>query len=162
LGGRKGIRPVKKLEWWGAGMVICLERGADLHMAQMMSLPLTVSCFSKIQIGFTFLVPAHPGSPGKGPLNGCVCVCVYENLCNDWCHSCIGQLHNSHWTPQRRQSYTHEVAASHLVSPSRPLFHQPVCLCREFSFHCWTDVAHCQPLMGCCPPYLCQQGQGGK
>ena len=57
-------------------MVICLERGADLHMAQLMALPLTVSCFSKIQIGFTFLVPAHPGSPGKGPLNGCVCVCV--------------------------------------------------------------------------------------
>jgi len=39
-----------------------------------MPLPLTVSCFSKIQIGFTFLVLAHPGSPGKGPLNGCVCV----------------------------------------------------------------------------------------
>jgi len=62
LGSRKGIRPVKT-EWWGAGMVICLERGADLHMAQLMSLPLTVSCFSKIQIGFTFLVLAHPGSP---------------------------------------------------------------------------------------------------
>ena len=46
-------------------MVISLERGADLHMAQLMPLPLTVSCFSKIQIGFTFLVPAHPGSPGK-------------------------------------------------------------------------------------------------
>jgi len=46
-----------------------------LHMAQLMPLPLTVSCFSKIQIGFTFLVPAHPGSPGKGPLNACVCVC---------------------------------------------------------------------------------------
>ena len=46
-------------------MVICLERGADLHMAQLMPLPLTVSCFSKIQIGFTFLVPAHPGSPGQ-------------------------------------------------------------------------------------------------
>ena len=46
-------------------MVVCLERGADLHMAQLMPLPLTVSCFSKIQIGFTFLVPAHPGSPGK-------------------------------------------------------------------------------------------------
>jgi len=56
-------------------MVICLERRADLHMAQLMPLPLTVSCFSKIQIGFTFLVPAHPGSPDKGPLNGCVCVC---------------------------------------------------------------------------------------
>jgi len=55
-------------------MVICLERGADLRMAQLMPLPLTVSCFSKIQIGFTFLVLAYPGSPGKGPLNGCVCV----------------------------------------------------------------------------------------
>jgi len=41
-----------------------------------MPLPLTVSCFSKIQIGFTFLVLAYPGSPGKGPLNVCVCVCV--------------------------------------------------------------------------------------
>jgi len=30
-----------------------------------MLLPLTVSCFSKIQIGFTILVLAHPGSPGK-------------------------------------------------------------------------------------------------
>jgi len=47
-------------------VVICLERGADMHMAQLMLLPLTVSCFSKIQIGFTFLVPAHPGSLGKG------------------------------------------------------------------------------------------------
>ena len=56
-------------------MVICLERGADLHMAQLMALPPTVSCFSKIQIGFTILVPAHPGSPGQGPLNKCVCVC---------------------------------------------------------------------------------------
>jgi len=65
LGGRKGIRPVKKTEWWGTGVVICLERGAELHMAQLMSLPLTVSCFSKIQIGFTFLVLAYPGCPGK-------------------------------------------------------------------------------------------------
>jgi len=40
-------------------VVICLKRGADLHMAQLMPLPLTVSCFSEIQIGFTFLVPAH-------------------------------------------------------------------------------------------------------
>jgi len=44
-------------------MVICLERDADLHMAQLMLLSLTVSCFSEIQIGFTFLVLAHPGSP---------------------------------------------------------------------------------------------------
>jgi len=75
LGGRKGIRPVKN-EWWGTGMVICLERDADLHMAQLMPLPLTVSCFSKIQIGFTFLVPAHPGSPGKWAIKQ-VCVCLW-------------------------------------------------------------------------------------
>ena len=58
-------------------MVICLEWGADLHMAQLMPLPLTVSCFSKIQIGFTFLVPAHPGSLGQRAVKRvCVCVCV--------------------------------------------------------------------------------------
>ena len=58
-------------------MVTCLELGADLHMAQLMPLPLTVSCFSKIQIGFVFLVPAHPGSPGKRAVKRvCVCVCV--------------------------------------------------------------------------------------
>ena len=57
-------------------MVICMERGADLHMAQLMPLPLTVSCCSKIQIGFTFLVPAHLGSPGKRAIKR---VCVYYN-----------------------------------------------------------------------------------
>ena len=56
-------------------MVICLERGANLHIAQLMPLPLTVSCFSKIQIGFTFLVPAHLGIPGKRAVKR-VCVCV--------------------------------------------------------------------------------------
>ena len=57
-------------------MVICLERGADLHMAQVMPLPLTVSCFNKIQIGFTFLVPAHLGSPGQMAVKRvCVCYC---------------------------------------------------------------------------------------
>ena len=45
-------------------------------MAQLMPLPLTVPRFSKIQIGFTFLIPAHRVVPEKGPLNGCVCVCV--------------------------------------------------------------------------------------
>ena len=58
-------------------MVICLERGADLHIAQLMPLPLTVSRFSKIQIGFTFLVLAHLGSPGHRAVKWvCVCVCV--------------------------------------------------------------------------------------
>ena len=77
LGGWKGIRPVKNFEWWCTGMVICLKRDADLHVAQLMPLPLTVSCFSKIEIGFTFLVPAHLGSPGKRAVKRvCVCVCV--------------------------------------------------------------------------------------
>jgi len=68
LGSRKGIRPATKLSGGVlAWMDICLERGADL---QLMPLPLTVSCFSKIQIGFTFLVPDYLGSPGKGPFNG--------------------------------------------------------------------------------------------
>jgi len=58
-------------------MVICLEQGADLHTAQLMQLPLTVSCFDKIQIGFTFLVPAHLGSPGQRAVKRvCVCACV--------------------------------------------------------------------------------------
>jgi len=73
VGRQKGHPAGKKLEWWGAGVVICLERGADLHVAQLMPLPLSVSCFSKVQIGFTFLVPAHPGSPGQRVVKG-LCV----------------------------------------------------------------------------------------
>ena len=64
-------------------MVNCLERGADMHMAQLMPLPLTISCSSKIQIGFTFLVPAHLGSPGQRAIKRvfvCVCVCVCVSL----------------------------------------------------------------------------------
>ena len=80
FGGRKGIQPVKT-EWWDAGVIICLERGADLHMAQLMPLPLAVSCFSKIQIGFTFLVSAHLGGPGKGPLNRCL-ICMGDRRPN--------------------------------------------------------------------------------
>ena len=58
-------------------MVVCLELGADLHIARLMPLPLTDSCFSKIQTGFTFLVWAHPGSPGQRAVKRvCVCVCV--------------------------------------------------------------------------------------
>ena len=63
-------------------MVICLERSADLHMVQRMPLPLTVSCFSKIQIGFTCLVPAHPGSPGQSAVKR-VCVGLWKCSCWD-------------------------------------------------------------------------------
>jgi len=57
-------------------VVICLEQGADLHMAQLMQMPLTVSCFSKIQTGLPFWYRLTWVVPEKGPLNGCVCVCV--------------------------------------------------------------------------------------
>jgi len=60
-------------------VVICLERGADLHIAQLMPLPLTVSCFSKIQIGFTVLVPAYPGSPGERAVKQS-CVCTVKKM----------------------------------------------------------------------------------
>jgi len=65
VGRQEGHPACKKTERLGAGLVICLERGADLHMALLMPLPLTVSCSNKIQIGFTFLVPTYLGSPGK-------------------------------------------------------------------------------------------------
>ena len=74
LGGRKGIQGVKNsvVECWCG-----LEQGADLHMTQMMPLPLTISCFSKIHIGFTFFwYWLTRVVPEKGPLIGCVCVCV--------------------------------------------------------------------------------------
>jgi len=93
LGGRKGIRPVK-IEWWGAGVFMCLERGADLHMAQLMPLPLTVSCFSKIQIVFfTFLVPAHSGNPGRRAVKctracACVYVCKIQDMSEWWLNGC--------------------------------------------------------------------------
>jgi len=74
LGGRKGIRPVKNRVvgcWCG-----CLEQGAVLHMAQLMPLTLTVSCFSKSRLVLPFWYRLTWVVPEKGPLNGCVCVCV--------------------------------------------------------------------------------------
>jgi len=77
VGWRKGHPACKKLECWGAGVVMYLERFADLHMAQLMPLPFTVSCFSKIQIGFIFLVPAYLGSPGQRAVKR---VCVFVRV----------------------------------------------------------------------------------
>ena len=78
VGRQEGHPACKKTEWWVASVVIRLERDADLHMAQLMPLPLTVSCYSKMQIGFTLLVPAHPGSPGKRAVKRvCVPVAVW-------------------------------------------------------------------------------------
>jgi len=78
LGGRKGIRPVKNwvVGCWCGYLSGC--EGAGLLMAQLMPLPLTVSCFSKMQWGCTFLVPAHLGSPRQRAAKWvCVCVCCF-------------------------------------------------------------------------------------
>jgi len=74
VGRQEGLPARKKTERWNASMVIYLQRGADFHVAQLMPLPLAVSCFSKIHIGFTFPVSTHPGSPGQSVETG---VCVY-------------------------------------------------------------------------------------
>jgi len=82
VGQQEGHPACKTTEWSVAGMVVCLERGADLHTAQLMPLPLTVSCFSKIQIGLTFLVPTYLSSPRKRAVKWvCVCVCVCVRAC---------------------------------------------------------------------------------
>ena len=88
-------------------MVICLARGADMHMAQLMPLSLSVSCFSKIQIGFTFLVLAHLGSPEKGPLNGCVCVCVCGSKETENLHKLSNMFRHFIVVCHARPSYRH-------------------------------------------------------
>ena len=77
LGGRNGIRPVKNMEWWGACVAICLERGAnDLHMVQLMPLSPHHLLLQQNPECFILLVPAYPGCPGKSPLNDYVRVFV--------------------------------------------------------------------------------------
>ena len=104
-------------------MVICLGRGADLHMAQLMPLPLTVSCFKKIQIGFTFLVLADLGSPGKravkrvrARVRACVRVCLTMQFflcmpCHAICYAVSKILTDTPFFSQW-QSLTFEVGQS--------------------------------------------------
>ena len=89
VGRQEGHPACKKTEWWGAGVVICLNQGADLHMAQLMPLRLSVSCFSEVQIGFTFLVLAHPGSPGQRAVKR-VFVCVFLHEFSSFSAACCG------------------------------------------------------------------------
>jgi len=77
VGRQEGQEGPVKTERCGAGVVICLERGADLHVSQGIPLPLTVSCFSKVQIGFTFL-----GSPVERAVKRvCACVSKCDVIC---------------------------------------------------------------------------------
>jgi len=70
-----------KTEWWGAGVVICLERGADLHIAQLMPLPLTLSSSVKSRLVLPFWYRLTPGSPGKRAVKRvCVCVAWYKKV----------------------------------------------------------------------------------
>ena len=108
VGRQEGHPACKKIEWWGAGVVIYLERSADLHTAQLMPLPLTVSCFSKIQIGFTFLVPTDPGSPGQINLHQSTSSrCVYPSRRPRQDHRCAqrqGPPHCSTHSARVRQA----------------------------------------------------------
>jgi len=113
VGLQEGHPACKKTERWGAGMVICLERGAALDIAQLMPLPLTVSCLSKIEIGFTFLVPAHLGSHGQRAVRR-VCVGLSSNqlilasvlVSTPWCQG-VGHGFDKHtvfdWGPKSNQ-----------------------------------------------------------
>ena len=68
VGWQEGHPPVQT-KWWGAGMVVCLGQGADLHMAQLMPLPLTISWFSKSRLVLPFWYWLTQVVLDKGPLN---------------------------------------------------------------------------------------------
>ena len=72
VGWQEGHPACKKTECWGAGMVSCLDQGADVRMVQQMPLPLTVSWFSKIQIGFYRAMQCIRGT-SHGPVSVSVC-----------------------------------------------------------------------------------------
>ena len=115
---------MEKTEWWGAGAVVCLERGVDLHMAQLMPLPLTVSCFSKIQTGFTFLVPAHPGSPGKGAVNR---TCVVDQ------HDINVNVNDVNVNINSTVSFCNCNAANHLSHTLNPSPSTEYCICSIYT-----------------------------
>ena len=139
-------------------MVICLELGADLHMAQLMPLPLTVSCFIKIQIGFTFLIPAHPGSPGKRAVKR---VCVFKDFSSMWwsirtpykcqCNTYNNKKLHTKYTPAASKTHRFFSSKSALTlrrnrgnscwSSSLTLSLSSVCLDRPAGFAKWKLLA---------------------
>ena len=91
VGRQEGHPACKKLEWCGAGMVICLEQGADLHMAQLMALSLSLASL-KSRLVLPFWYRLIRVVPEKGPLNGCVCF-FFDKHTNrrNICLLCLGQ-----------------------------------------------------------------------
>jgi len=122
-------------------VVICLERGADLHVAQLMPLPLTVSCFSKIQIGLPFLVPAHLGCSGKRAVKR-VCVCLWSRKCyistymSAWQGSAVPcqLLHTGHRCCRQAASQVSHTATYGGATTS--------------AIHCWTPSIRCAQSCG--------------
>jgi len=109
-------------------VVICLEQGADLHMAQLMPLPLIVSCFSKIQIGFTFLVLADLGNPQKRAVKQ---VCVFFGS-NSFLLAATNNSHGAPWSA----NYQTQVSSSWLK-----LFTADVCC--KYNGNDWHLVVWC-------------------
>ena len=91
LGGRKGIRPVKN---WVVGCWRgCLGWGADLHVAQQMQLPLTISCSSKsrlvltcLVLPFWYLLTRVVPDRFQQSSKTVVCVCVIYWKLTEWCY----------------------------------------------------------------------------
>jgi len=73
VGQLEGHLACKKTERWGASVVICLERGADLHTAQLMPLPLKSLASVKSRLVLPFWYRLTRVVSDKGPLNGCMC-----------------------------------------------------------------------------------------
>jgi len=153
LGGRKCIWPVKT-EWWSAGMIICLQQGADLHTAQLMPLPLTASCFSNIQMSLPFWYRLTWVVPDKGLLNGCMywqqcMVNKHEHICR----SLLRQSSNAHRDSVSEHRHKRRLAPS----PDREQFvclylavyaSRSVCQCLAVFFYCLVLCIYCL-----CPSY---------
>jgi len=122
LGRQEGHPACKKLSGGVlAWLSICLELGADLHMAQLMPLPLTVSCFSKIQIGFAFLVSAHPCSPGQRAVKW-VCVCVSDSCCDCFQLDETKRLHSMQMEELEKRTSQLHMEADGLMKAQQALY----------------------------------------
>ena len=180
VGWQEGHPACKKTEWWGADVVICLERGADLHMAQLMPLPLTVFCFSKIQTGFTFLVPADPGSSGQMAVKRvCVCVCVMDcrwrpvTTTLQWRHSMLltpwsastrpasmrtTSCSSTDWMRRSASAHCSSTTASIIQDTALQLqWHAEACSCREHITNSVIGVSR-PPVLDCGTTYHLDYG----
>jgi len=133
-------------------MVICLQRGADLHMAQLMPLPLTISCYSKIQIGFTCLVPAHLGSPGQRAVKR---VCVIGDMAKAsqstaYCFTAL-KITNDHFPAEKNYRYIKRLIdaarrAPHIMWQRRKVYvmigYTSIGLCPVDSSHLSIHICH--------------------